>query len=341
MKIKSWAQAFGFQKAAICDTELSQTETQLQQWIDLNYQGEMHYMHKHGHKRTRPAQLVQNTLRVISLRMDYLPEETIDLNDLLRQNHLAYISRYALGRDYHKLMRKRLQQLASKIAAEIQPLNYRVFVDSAPVMEKPLAAKAGLGWVGKHSNLLDREVGSWFFLGEIYVDIALPIDSVVSEHCGSCDACIKACPTDAIVQPYVVDARRCISYLTIELKGSIPVEFRTAIGNRIYGCDDCQIVCPWNRFAKPSVEKDFQVRHGLDRPSLISLFQWSENEFDKKTQGSAIRRIGYHQWLRNIAIALGNCAYSPEVAAVLQHALNRHSALLDEHIHWALENLNN
>ena len=268
--------------------------------------------------------------------MDYLPESASDPLELARQGDRACISRYALGRDYHKVLRARLKALAGRIEERIGPFGYRVFTDSAPVLEKPLAAKAGLGWIGKHTNLLDRHAGSWFFLGEIYTDLALPADSPVRDHCGSCRRCIDVCPTDAITAPYQLDARRCISYLTIELKGSIPVEFRRAIGNRVYGCDDCQAVCPWNRYADFTGESDFTPRHGLDAPKLVDLFAWSEQEFLDRTQGSAIRRIGHECWLRNLAVGLGNAPTSPEVVDALRARVDHPSALVREHVAWAL-----
>ncbi|MGD2119113.1 MAG: tRNA epoxyqueuosine(34) reductase QueG [Chromatiales bacterium] len=337
-QIKQWAMELGFQKCGITDTDLSQAEQQLQQWLANNYHGDMDYMHKHGDKRSRPAQLVEGTQRVISVRMDYRPEEP-DPVEILEQPARAFISRYALGRDYHKLLRKRLQQLADRISTSMDGFNYRVFVDSAPVLEKPIAAKAGLGWIGKHTNLIDREAGSWFFLGEIYTNLPLPVDAPTTSHCGDCTACIDICPTQAIVAPYQLDARRCISYLTIELKEAIPVELRPGIGNRIYGCDDCQQVCPWNRFARFSQEPDFAPRHGLDTASLLELFNWDEATFLRNTEGSAIRRIGYELWQRNLAVALGNS--DDRLAAIdsLNARLADASELLCEHIVWALDRL--
>ena len=293
-------------------------------------------MQRHGTLRSRPADLHPGTSRVISARMDYLPDSAGDVEALLKQPSKAVISRYALGRDYHKLMRKRLQKLATRIEQHTGAFGYRVFVDSAPVLEKALAEKAGLGWIGKHSNLINKDAGSWFFLGEIYTDLPLPIDTPADEHCGACTKCIDICPTQAIVAPYSVDARRCISYLTIELRSSIPEELRPLMGNRIYGCDDCQLVCPWNRFAKPTDEKDFAPRHGLDTPDLIELFLWSEEQFLKRTEGSAIRRIGYDCWLRNIAVALGNAPSSRPVIDALNHHGNHKSELVREHVSWAL-----
>lgn len=334
--IKSWGKALGFQQVGITDIDLSQYEGRFLDWLAKGFHGEMSYMHKHGEKRYKPAELIPGTIRVISIRIDYLPPET-HIPKILQNPLLGYISRYALGRDYHKLIRKRLSELATKIQASTQSDGYRVFADSAPVLEKPLAEKAGLGWIGKHTNLINRSAGSWFFLGEIYTNIPLPIDTPVTNHCGTCSACMTACPTQAIVGPYQLDARRCISYLTIELKGSIPVEFRSMLGNRIYGCDDCQLVCPWNRFAKPTDEKEFHPRHGLDSRSLIELFEWSEETFLKKTEGSAIRRIGYESWLRNIAVALGNAPFDEGIVESLRAKKFGASVLVQEHIDWALE----
>jgi len=295
----------------------------------------MGYMQRHGTRRSRPAELVPGTVRVICARLDYLPAAA-DPQAVLDDPSAAYVSRYALGRDYHKIVRKRLQQLADRIAQAIGPFGYRVFSDSAPVLEKPLAEKAGLGWIGKHTNLIARDAGSWFFLGEIYTDLPLPVDAPATGHCGSCRACIDVCPTRAIVGPYRLDARRCISYLTIELRGSIPVELRPLLGNRIYGCDDCQLVCPWNRFARLTTEPDFVPRHNLDAAKLVELFDWSEEEFLRRTEGSAIRRIGYEQWLRNIAVALGNAPSDPAVLTALDRRRNHPSALVREHVAWAL-----
>jgi epoxyqueuosine reductase len=334
--IKTWGRELGFQQIGIAGIDLGESEVRLLDWLAVGFHGEMDYMARHGVKRSRPAELVPGTVRVIAARMDYLPPDIADSWQVLNQHDLGYVSRYALGRDYHKVLRSRLQRLADRIAAVIGPFGYRVFVDSAPVLEKALAAKAGLGWIGKHSNLLDRQAGSWFFLGEIYVDLPLPVDEPASAHCGRCTACLDLCPTQAIVAPYRVDARRCISYHTIELHGPIPLEFRRAMGNRIYGCDDCQLACPWNRFAQPSVEPDFRARHGLDAPKLIELFNWDEAEFLRRTEGSAIRRIGHERWLRNIAVALGNAPRSPEVITVLQARWTHSSELVREHVVWAL-----
>jgi epoxyqueuosine reductase len=335
-RIKRWGAELGFQQVGITDTDLSDAERHLDRWLELGRHGDMEYMRRHGRKRTRPAELVPGTRRIISARMDYLPQEP-DPSEILEDPSAAFVSRYALGRDYHKLLRRRLQTLAQRIISEVGPFGYRAFVDSAPVMEKAIAAKAGLGWIGKHSNLLHRDAGSWFFLGELYTDLPLPIDAPVEEHCGSCRACLDICPTDAIVAPYQVDARRCISYLTIELKGSIPEPLRPLMGNRIYGCDDCQQVCPWNRFATPSDERDFAPRHGLDRATLLALFGWSEADFLDRTQGSAIRRIGYLRWLRNLAVALGNARSDPAIIAALEGRRDHADAMVREHVGWALQ----
>jgi epoxyqueuosine reductase len=337
--IKSWGHALGFQQVGIADTELGEHETRLLNWLAAGRHGEMGYMAQHGTRRSRPADLVPGTLRVISSRMDYLPGTTVPADLVLHNPELGMISRYALGRDYHKVVRARLQKLADQISVCVGPFGYRAFTDSAPVLEKALAEKAGLGWIGKHTNLLTHDAGSWFFLGELYTDLPLPVDAPASNHCGTCQACIDICPTQAIVAPYQLDARRCISYLTIELRGSIPVELRPPIGNRIYGCDDCQMVCPWNKFAQPTPEPDFAPRHGLDAPKLVKLFAWTEEEFLKKTEGSAIRRIGYECWLRNIAVALGNAPRSDAVMASLRARVDHPSALVREHVAWALAQL--
>jgi epoxyqueuosine reductase len=335
--IKHWGRTLGFQQVGISDIDLSAAEQHLQAWLDKGFHGEMDYMARHGHKRSRPAQLEPGTMRVISARMDYLPQAMDAMHDNLQDRAQAYVSRYALGRDYHKLIRQRLQQLAQQIAGVCGPFGYRVFCDSAPVLEKAIAEKAGLGWIGKHSNLIDERTGSWFFLGEIYTDLPLPVDQPATNHCGTCRACLDACPTRAIVAPYQVDARLCISYLTIELRGSIPVELRPLIGNRIYGCDDCQLVCPWNRFARLGAEADFQPRQGLDSTTLIELFRWEEDEFLRRTEGSAIRRIGHECWLRNIAVALGNAPTDQAVTQALQARLKHPSPLVREHVEWALQ----
>ena len=334
--IKTWGQQLGFQQIGITDTNLAQAENHLNQWLQQGMHGELRYMEKHGLKRTRAELLVPQTIRIISARMDYFPKDAKEIEQTLQDPTLAFISRYATGQDYHKLIRRRLQRLADKIQAEIGEFGYRAFADSAPVMEKPFAQNAGLGWIGKHSNLLNRKAGSWFFLGELYTNLPLPCDEPETDHCGSCSACLDVCPTQAIVAPYVVDARKCISYLTIELKGTIPIEFRKAIGNRIFGCDDCQLVCPWNRFASPSEEPAFAVRHNLDSVELGQLFLWTEREFLDKTRGSAIRRLGYERWLRNIAIALGNSPPSKATVTTLKSRQNDESDLVREHVEWAL-----
>jgi epoxyqueuosine reductase len=337
--IKTWAAELGFQQAGIADPDLGADEARLISWLDAGRHGEMDYMQRHGLKRSRAALLHPGTLRVVSVRMDYFPGDAAPATGVLHEPALAYVSRYALGRDYHKLMRKRLQKLADRIKQAVGDFSYRVFTDSAPVLEKPLARGAGLGWIGKHTNLLNREAGSWFFLGEIYTDLALPADQDSTDHCGTCRACLDACPTGAIVAPYELDARLCISYLTIELRGPIPVDLRPLIGNRIFGCDDCQLVCPWNRFATPSREADFSPRHGLDSATLATLFLWSERDFLRYTEGSAIRRIGYDCWLRNIAVALGNGPAEKSAADALVARRAHPSALVREHVEWALGRL--
>ena len=345
LQIKQWGQALGFQQVGITDTDLSAAEVHLENWLANNYQGELSYMHRHGLKRSRPALLHEGTIRVISVRMDYQTESSARMEQVLEDPTSAYISRYALGRDYHKLMRNRLQKLADKIQAEALMISglpefnvgMRAFVDSAPVLEKALAEKAGLGWIGKHSNLINRKAGSWFFLGELYIDLPLPVDHSTTGHCGDCVACITVCPTQAIVAPYQVDARRCVSYLTIELQGSIPEPYRKLIGNRIYGCDDCQIICPWNRFSKLTAEADFNPRQQLNTQQLLAVFAWTEADFLVKTEGSAIRRIGYDRWLRNSAVALGNAPKSPAIIDALQSKLTNPSEMVREHVHWALE----
>jgi epoxyqueuosine reductase len=334
--IKQWGKALGFSAIGITDTDLAHAEQAHRDWLAKGFHGAMDYMAKHGDKRTRPAELVPGTVRVISARMDYLPLDAEDSLSVMKDGEKAFISRYALGRDYHKVLRQRLQQLCDTVAAEIGSFGYRVFTDSAPVLEVALAEKAGLGWRGKHTLLLSREAGSWFFLGEIYTDLPLPIDPPGHNHCGTCQACIDVCPTQAIIAPYEVDARRCISYLTIELKDSIPEALRPLIGNRVYGCDDCQITCPWNRFAQISPVDDFAIRHGLDDISLVELFSWDEVQFKQKLAGSAIYRIGYTQWLRNIAIGLGNAPSTPDVIHALETRRYDASALVREHVVWAL-----
>jgi epoxyqueuosine reductase len=334
--IKQWGRELGFQQVGIADTELGQHERHLLNWLDRGRNGTMDYMARHGVKRSRPAELEPGTLRVISVRLDYWPERDGRADAVLQDATLAYLSRYALGRDYHKLLRQRLQQLATRIEREIGPFGYRAFTDSAPVLEKALAEKAGLGWIGKHTNLLHDKTGSWFFLGELYTDLPLPVDAPGTNHCGTCHACIDACPTGAIVAPYELDARLCISYLTIELRESIPEELRPLIGNRVYGCDDCQLVCPWNRFAQTTQETGFHPRQGLEASELVALFRWTEAEFQERLQGSAIRRIGYECWLRNLAVGLGNAPGTPEVIAVLEEKRDHPSALVREHVGWAL-----
>ena len=335
-QIRTWAYELGFQAVGISDTDLTVAENGLLEWLALGWHGELDYMAKHDTKRSRPAELVPGTLRVISLRMNYLPPDARDSWQVLSDGERAFISRYALGRDYHKVLRHRLAKLADKIRGAVEQFNGRVFTDSAPVMEVELARKAGLGWRGKHTLLLSREHGSWFFLGEIYMNLPLLVDAPQEEHCGTCTRCIEICPTQAIIAPYKLDARRCISYLTIELRGSIPVELRPLIGNRIYGCDDCQLVCPWNGFAKTTVEADFAIRHGLDDVSLAELFAWDETEFKNKLAGSAIYRIGHEQWLRNIAVALGNTAKSTAVTTALKLRVEHESKMVREHVQWAL-----
>jgi len=334
-EIKQWARQLGFQQVGISDTDLSRPEAMLESWLAEGYHGEMDYMAKHGRKRSRPSELVPGTLRVISVRMDYLfPGD--DAGAVLADSQKGFVSRYALGRDYHKLMRNRLQRLATRIESAIGDFGYRAFVDSAPVLEKPLAQKAGLGWQGKHSNLVSRNAGCWFFLGELYTDLPLPTDTPERDHCGSCSDCIDVCPTAAIVAPYRVDARRCISYLTIELQGSIPIDLRPLLGNRIYGCDDCLLVCPWNRFARPTTEPGFAPRNGLEGAALIELFAWSEAQFLQRLEGSPIRRIGYQRWLRNIAVALGNAVTGQAIVQALESRLNDPSEMVAEHVAWAL-----
>lgn len=336
-QIRQWGLELGFQQIGITDIDLDKHRGHLQNWLAKNFHGEMAYMAAHGEKRSRPEQLLPGTLRVISARMDYLPQAEA-MQDTLANPEKAYISRYALGRDYHKLIRKRLAKLAEKVSALAGQHQHRAFVDSAPVLERALAEKAGLGWIGKNSMLINPEAGSWFFLGEIYTDLPLPIDTPKHDmHCGSCTQCLQDCPTRAIVAPHQVDARRCISYLTIELRGSIPEALRPLMGNRIYGCDDCQLVCPWTKFTEHTQEADFQPRNDLDAVDLVELFQWTEEEFLQRTEGSAIRRIGYECWLRNIAVALGNAPFSDAIVQVLLQRQNDTSELVREHVEWALD----
>jgi len=335
--IKRWARELGFQQAGISATDLDAAEAHLLRWLGAGRHGEMQYMERHGTRRSRPADLVPGTVRIISVRMDYWPPLARPAAEVLQAPGLGYVSRYALGRDYHKVIRRRLQQLADRIAACTGPFGYRAFTDSAPVLEKALAEQAGLGWIGKHTNLINERAGSWFFLGELYTDLPLPVDPPAANHCGDCHACLDACPTRAITAAYQLDARLCISYLTIEAPGSIPESLRPALGNRIYGCDDCQLVCPWNRFARPAALADFLPRNGLDSAQLVELFLWSAHEFETRTRGSAIHRIGHERWLRNIAVALGNAPGSAAVLAALRARRDHPSALVREHVGWALQ----
>lgn len=335
-QIKLWGQQLGFSEVGITDIDLTKHEAQLQRWLDAGFHGSMDYMAAHGMKRARPNELVPKTQRVISVKMNYLPPDSGFAKNL-KNTEKAYISRYALGRDYHKLMRNRLKQLGKKIEQQVGDYGFRPFVDSAPVLERQLAEKAGLGWRGKHSLLINKEAGSWFFLGELFVDLPLPIDDENTfEGCGKCVACITLCPTGAIVEPYVVDARKCISYLTIEHQGAIPEQYRTLMGNRIYGCDDCQLVCPWNRYGKITDEADFHPRTQLKNKDLLELFAWDETTFLKNTEGSPIRRIGHERWLRNIAVGLGNADFSPAIIAALEDKRQMVSNMVGEHINWAL-----
>ncbi len=336
-QIRDWGAELGFQQLGISSTDLDEDEVHLLNWLAAGRHGTMGYMDRHGRKRARPAELQPGTVRVISVRMDYDPPRARDAWQVLEDAKLGYVSRYALGRDYHKVLRNRLQKLAERIAAQAGPFGYRAFVDSAPVLEKALARNAGLGWIGKHTNLINSRAGSWFFLGELFTDLPLPVDTPDSDHCGTCTRCIDICPTQAIVGPMQLDARRCISYLTIELHGSIPEELRPLIGNRIYGCDDCQLVCPWNKFARKTTEVDFGVRHGLDAASLVTLFSWDESEFLKRTEGSAIRRIGHERWLRNIAVAMGNAPADERITDALHQRQDHPSPMVREHVWWALQ----
>ena len=335
--IGQWAAELGFSETGISGIDLSEDETHLVNWLAAGRHGEMDYMARHGRKRSRPAALVPGTLHVISVRMDYWPGKTSRAaGETLEDPLEGYVARYALGRDYHRLMRRRLQRLADRIGEHVGPFGYRAFVDSAPVLERALARDAGLGWIGKHTNLINPQAGSWFFLGELYTDLPLPASRAPADHCGRCRACIDACPTGAIVAPYELDARRCIAYLTIEHPGSIPVELRPAVGNRIFGCDDCQLVCPWNRFAPDTAEPDFAPRHRLDRSPLVGLFAWDESDFERYTEGSAIRRLGHERWLRNVAVALGNAPTTEVVVNALRARRGHPSALVREHVAWAL-----
>ena len=336
--IKCWGEELGFQQVAIVKPNLEEASQRLRLWLDNSYQGSMDWMAEHGEKRYKIDKLVARTLRVISVRMDYLSDE--NMVAVLKDSNKAYISRYALGRDYHKLIRKRLAELTRKIEQQLPDLSLsqRPFVDSAPVMEKPLAEQAGLGWIGKNSLLINNKAGSWFFLGEIYTSLPLPVDNLQQpDRCGNCRACLKVCPTDAFPEPYILDARKCISYQTIENKGSIPESFRPLMGNRIFGCDDCQIICPWNRGAPKTKEMDFSPRHNLDNSELLTLFQWTEEEFLNKTQGSPIRRIGYQRWLRNLAVGLGNADGCEKILQQLEQTAGDASELVREHVDWAIQ----
>ncbi|MFT4672597.1 MAG: epoxyqueuosine reductase [Pseudohongiellaceae bacterium] len=335
-EIKSWGIELGFQQVAITDINLDDYKGHFNSWLDNGYHAEMAYMANNKEKRCDPSKLLEGTCRVICVRMDYALESSNSLAPLRNSNY-AYVSRYARGRDYHKLIRKRLQSLAEKITSKIGPHGYRAFTDSAPVLERALAEKSGLGWIGKNTLLINKQAGSWFFLGELFTDLPLPIDKTESDHCGSCSACIDICPTNAFVAPNLLDASKCISYLTIELRTSIPVEFRRAMGNRVFGCDDCQLICPWNKFTKVSTEEDFAPRHGLDNATLLGLFKWTEKEFLANTEGSAIRRIGYECWQRNLAVGLGNAASGAEILAALTAQLDNASPMVREHVQWALE----
>lgn len=337
--IRQKSSEMGFAHTAFSNIDLGQCEERLLEWLAAGFHGEMSYMEIHGKKRTRPSDLVPNTVSVITVRLDYLHQPMSEAEQNLNNRNKGYISRYALGRDYHKIIRKRLQNLATIISEHVGKFGYRAFCDSAPVMEKALAEKSGQGWLGKHTNILNRE-GSWFFLGELYTDLPLPADEPVTAHCGSCTACIDICPTGAIIAPYVLDARKCISYLTIELHGPIPEEYREAMGNRVYGCDDCQLCCPWNKYAKLTTEQDFKFRHDLDNSDLLSLFLWDEKAFENKTEGSAIRRIGYERWLRNVAVGLGNAPFDKKIVAALLEKADHPSQLVREHVQWALNQQN-
>jgi epoxyqueuosine reductase len=337
LELAERSRALGFSKLGIASIEIPDDEQHLLRWLEAGFHGEMGYMQRHGTLRSRPADLVPGTVRVISVRMDYWPSDARDAGEVLHDPTLGYLSRYALGRDYHKVMRRALAQLAEGLAERIGPFGYRVCVDSAPVLEKAFARNAGLGWIGKHTNLIARDAGSWFFLGEILTDLPLALDERASAHCGTCQACIPACPTGAIVAPYRLDARRCISYLTIEHRSAIPIELRAALGNRIYGCDDCQLVCPWNKFARSAAHPDFKIRHGLDAPNLAALFGWTATEFEEQMRGTAIYRIGFERWSRNIAVALGNAPTSAEVIRALQARRTDPSELVREHVEWALQ----
>ncbi|MGZ5098189.1 MAG: tRNA epoxyqueuosine(34) reductase QueG [Usitatibacter sp.] len=335
-RVKQWGREIGFDAIAIAGIDLAADEARLLEWLDRGWHGEMDYMARHGARRARPAELLPGTASIITARLNYTPADARDSWEVLEDPEAAFVSRYALGRDYHKVMRAKLQSLADRMAADLGPFHHRVFTDSAPVMEVSLAAKSGLGWRGKHTLLLSRDAGSLFFLGELFVSLDLVKDAPVGNHCGTCARCIDICPTRAIVAPYQLDARRCISYLTIEHHGPIPEELRPLMGNRIYGCDDCQLVCPWNKWSKTASVADFDVRNGLDAAALAELFAWTEDEFNRRLEGSAIRRIGHERWLRNIAVALGNAPRSPAVVAALRSRSEDPSPLLREHVGWAL-----
>lgn len=335
-QIKAWGAELGFQQVGITDTDLSTYEPHFQTWLDNGYHADMDYMSRYGTMRTHPEELYPGTIRVISVRMDYLPPDAL-MATTLKHKDKGYISRYALGRDYHKIVRKRLKHLGEMIREHCETLDARPFVDTGPLLERPLAEKAGLGWTGKHSLILNKAAGSWFFLGEILINLPLPIDKPIENQCGKCTACLQICPTQAIVEPYSVDANRCISYLTIELFGAIPEQYRQLIGNRIYGCDDCQLICPWNRFAAITGEKDFHPRSNLHSPALLTLYAWDEAYFLKQTEGSPIRRIGHERWLRNISVALGNAAYSAEIVEALEAKFIDTTEMVQEHITWALQ----
>jgi epoxyqueuosine reductase len=340
-QIKAWGKELGFSEVGITDIDLTKHEQQLQRWLDAGFHGSMDYMAAHGMKRARPDELIPGTQRVISVKMNYLPPDA-GFAKTLKNKQKAYISRYALGRDYHKLIRNRLKKLGQKIEQEVGEYGFRPFVDSAPVLERQLAEKAGLGWRGKHSLLINKEAGSWFFLGELFIDLPLPVDNENTfEGCGKCVACITLCPTGAIVEPYVVDARKCISYLTIEHQGPIPEQYRTLLGNRVYGCDDCQLVCPWNRYGQITDERDFHPRTQLKDKDLLELFSWDETTFLKNTEGSSIRRIGHERWLRNLAVGLGNANFDPDIISALEQKIDGCSDLVKEHIQWALDQQNN
>jgi epoxyqueuosine reductase len=335
-RLDSLARELGFDQAGVAGVDLAEDEARLARWLAEGRHGGMGYMARHGTRRSRPAELVPGTIRVVSLRMASLPPDAASAASVLDDGRKAFIARYALGRDYHKLLRARIAQLAARLAAEFGPFGFRAFVDSAPVMEKPLARNAGLGWIGKHTNLINERAGSYFMLGELYTDLPLPVDAPAKDRCGTCSACIPACPTGAITAPYQLDARRCISYLTIEHHGAIPEALRAPMGNRVFGCDDCQVACPWNKFARIAAEPDFRVRHGLDAPDLVGLFGWSEAEYLAKTEGSALRRLGFGRWLRNLAVALGNAPRSTAVSAALAGRADDADAVVREHVAWAL-----